>query len=190
MRLSLTDREKAVLTYAVTENIEDWRFLYMLASDKSVTSIKKRSDDNIGASASTWKNNPSVKSYYLAKKVEYEGRLKQMIETERQKWINADESEKAKIISESDTNMKIDFTDREQFMRFINKQLNEVEEEKDRQTYLKMISDNMRFKEDKPEKGDVDIMRFYVPLTCKDCALYKRAQGIVDDDDDEEEDDD
>lgn len=64
-----------------------------------------------------------------------------------------------------------DFTDIGQFIGFLNNKANSIQDENQRQKYLSMLSDLLRFKEG--GKGpDSDVQRFYTPLTCRDCQLY------------------
>lgn len=71
---------------------------------------------------------------------------------------------------------QIDFTDITQFIRYLNNQANTITDESHRQKYLSMLSDLLRFKESGTDKN-TDIQRFYIPLTCKDCQLYKDSKS-------------
>lgn len=71
---------------------------------------------------------------------------------------------------------QIDFTDITQFIRYLNNQANTITDESHRQKYLSMLSDLLRFKESGTDKS-TDIQRFYIPLTCKDCQLYKDSKS-------------
>lgn len=69
----------------------------------------------------------------------------------------------------------VNFTDKTQFINYLNNQINLIQDEKQRLDYLKILSDLLRFKEDS-NKNTEDIQRFYVPLNCSNCCLYQEKQ--------------
>lgn len=190
MRDVLTEREKAVLTYAAYEGIKDWRLLYKLAKDMSVSDAEKMMEHKSFANTlSKWKTMPAVSRFYATKCAEKEAREQALVDKARKEWLKSGDEKRADMVGGATKSVladdAIDFTDRDQFLEHINAKLNSgAMDEKDRQTYLKMISDNLRFKEDKPDKEENEIMKFYVPLTCEHCALYREANGGVDEEED------
>jgi hypothetical protein len=86
----------------------------------------------------------------------------------------------------------VDFTNRDEFIDFVAKKINLIQDDKQKLDYMKILADLQQFKS--PEKTDkkADIERFYMPLTCENCNLYKigaenLAKGIKTSDDDENE---
>lgn len=69
----------------------------------------------------------------------------------------------------------IDFTNRDEFVKFINVGLNTVKDDKLRIDLMKMMSDLGRFKETGVKK-ESEIQKFFVPLYCSDCNLYQRRR--------------
>ena len=60
---------------------------------------------------------------------------------------------------------EINFLDRDEFLSYLNKQANRIQDEKSRNETLKMISDNLRYKDmDREKEGDEDIRRFSTPM--------------------------
>ena len=66
-----------------------------------------------------------------------------------------------------------DYTNLDEFLAAANRMANTLEDEKDKQFYLKTIADLMRFKEGSQDKNQ-DIQRFYTPLLCRECPLYQK----------------
>lgn len=78
---------------------------------------------------------------------------------------------------------EVDFRNREQFLNFLNKEANRIGDQKTRLDVLKMLSDLLRMKEAESGK-DGETQRFYTPLTCKDCELYRlRAAQLASEND-------
>jgi hypothetical protein len=67
----------------------------------------------------------------------------------------------------------LNLLDRDVFLDEINKRANKVTEEKEKREYLKMISDNLRYKDSENGENN-DIQRFYMPILCQDCPLYQK----------------
>lgn len=71
--------------------------------------------------------------------------------------------------------LEVDFRDREQFLNFLNAEANRIKDGKTRLDVLKMLSDLQRMKEAENGKNG-EIQRFYMPLQCQDCALYRKEK--------------
>lgn len=120
---------------------------------------------------SGWVNSDPVKAYLLelkqrdaARMSVYDGQTESGKEKENEKEGNGIQLK------------QIDFTNVGEFIKYLNNQANTITDESHRQKYLSMLSDLLRFKESGTDKN-TDIQRFYIPLTCKDCQLYKDSKS-------------
>lgn len=158
----LETAEKAALTYGYFNKIKDWHILYDICKPDTATTRSSKS-----GMVSRWKNDPAIKQYWEDLARLDEARMADRIKIELAK-IQSGESE-------APVGNGIDFTDINQMLPFLSSQANNLTDEKDRQVYLKMIADLMRFKDGSQEK-DQDIMRFYVPVQCGQCPMYLRER--------------
>lgn len=169
----LTDQEKIILHYYVLTGREDWQNYFIMSHpDKNLTNLTKSS---LRTYVSNWRNNPEVKDYLLSLQIE----KRQNEQTNQEVNINGPgslESENTNKTKENENN--VNFLDRDEFLKEINKGANHAKDEKDRREYLKMISDNLRYKDSDKEEYN-DIQRFYTPITCQDCPLYKEKQKTL-----------
>lgn len=158
----LTEREKAALAYSWFENVNNSQQLYALCHDMSQYSsnpivAKNRAND--------WRRSAYVVEYWKSLEAKFEAR------------VAAEVDSRLKVARQDPTYTpgSVDFTNLDEFFAYANKQANVIEDEKDRQFYLKTIADLMRFKEGAQDKNQ-DIQRFYTPLLCRDCPLHKEAE--------------
>ena len=77
--------------------------------------------------------------------------------------------------------LEVDFRDREQFLNFLNAEANRIKDGKTRLDVLKMLSDLQRMKESENGKNG-EIQRFYMPLQCQDCVLYRKEKAELEND--------
>lgn len=77
--------------------------------------------------------------------------------------------------------LEVDFRDREQFLNFLNVEANRIKDGKTRLDVLKMLSDLQRMKESENGKNG-EIQRFYMPLQCQDCVLYRKEKAEIEND--------
>lgn len=77
--------------------------------------------------------------------------------------------------------LEVDFRDREQFLNFLNAEANRIKDGKTRLDVLKMLSDLQRMKEAENGKNG-EIQRFYTPLQCSECELYRKAKAEIESD--------
>lgn len=162
----LTTREKAALAYAYFENITDAKELFALSHDMDNYSSN---EDTTKVRANLWRRSPSVVDYYRSLEAKFEAR------------VRAEVASQVKVARTDPTYTPgdtVDFTNLDQFFAYANKQANVIEDEKDRQFYLKTIADLMRFKEGSQDKNQ-DIQRFYTPLLCRDCPLHQEAEQRI-----------
>lgn len=77
--------------------------------------------------------------------------------------------------------LEVDFRDREQFLNFLNAEANRIKDGKTRLDVLKMLSDLQRMKEAENGKNG-EIQRFYTPLQCSECVLYRKEKAEIESD--------
>ena len=208
----ITEREKSIITAAIfngrDKTAEDWDKIFLL-SRNGATKIQTSSR---GSSQSvSWKSRNAVKKFHQAESERidniFRGRENKAIaDFLRNKpkdeilvlWekINSNDTtngNKAKISTfgasdnDNDGNLQIlpglevDFRDREQFLNFLNAEANRIKDGKTRLDVLKMLSDLQRMKEAENGKNG-EIQRFYMPLQCQDCVLYRKEKAEIEND--------
>lgn len=169
----LNFREKSALIFMIVEDIKDKRLIYQLSRPND--DLKKLKDPD--SSIYRWHNSDPVKKFVADYTAIVEDRKRRLIEEEIQRFILSQEQEGneegKKQIYNFDGN--IDFTDRTKFLQYLNSQVNSIEDSKQKTDYLKMIADLLRFKDETGKNND-DIQRFYTPVTCYNCELYKQMK--------------
>lgn len=101
--------------------------------------------------------------------------------------INRNDTTNSASDNDNDGNLQIlqgeevDFRDREQFLNFLNAEANRIKDGKTRLDVLKMLSDLQRMKEAENGKNG-EIQRFYMPLQCQDCVLYRKEKAEIESD--------
>lgn len=158
---TLTEREKMAITYAVVENITKAGEIYALAHDMSELSDNPLTAKN---RANVWRRSVPVDTYF--KRVE--GILANRVDIAVKSQLKMAREDPYYTPTSG-----IDFTNLDEFLAEANRQANNLEDEKDKQFYLKTIADLMRFKEGSQDKNQ-DIQRFYTPLLCRECPLYMK----------------
>lgn len=166
----LTDIEKAALLWGFYTTVKGspWTRMYDMSHPNS-TAKEGSSKRNV---VSEWRNRPSVVTFWNGLQASEDSRVESRVRAELAK-LKRDDGEMPSAPALLDGIR--DFTDVNQFIAFLNEQANVITDEKDKREYLKMLSDLMRFKEG--SQNETDIMRFYVPLKCSECVLYKREKA-------------
>jgi len=176
-RKPLTDAEKIALHYHVFCPCDDWYLIFKVA--KGAEYYNALTDKARQPRVSEWKNSAKVKEE--VKKLQY---LKQRQEEEQKERnrLEWDQEERAKETESTETNEKrrntyqTDFLNRDEFLKFLNTRANEITDDKLRNDILKMLSDNMRYKESEKDENN-EIQRFYTPVTCENCSIYQKCKG-------------
>lgn len=182
--MELTDRQKAILNWAALNDVDDWRKIYTLASDRPP---KFYDGKNIVAQVSNWKRLAKVQTYYQ------EQRAKAIQLRKAAATLNPDPvpdgtkeaaniqteggSENAEKGAKTAKKQAINYLDRQELMMALNRSANEISDIKQRTDILKLIADLSRMKES--DKGNDQIRRFYLPLSCQNCELYRHAKEIT-----------
>lgn len=181
--MELTPRQKAILNWAAVNDVDDWQTIYRLASDKS---YKYYEGKNITQQASTWKRSAKVQAFYqlqranalrlrkaaeiLEKEDAKDKETKQARETEQ------GQNDTAKKPTKEQCNKNVNYLDRSELMQALNRAANDITDIKQRTDVLKLIADLSRMRDN--DKGNDQIRRFYLPLSCQNCALYAHAREI------------
>lgn len=159
-------REKAAIIYSIITGITDNVTFYTIAKG-SDNYINKDSYSNMG---SKLKSKDHIKQYYTEAQNIIDNyitaRIKQLQYND-----NLDSSSNNNGLMDSFTIKNINFTDPTEFIQYLNDQANNIQDEKTKREYLKMLADLLRFKETGNDPGN-DIQRFYMPVTCQNCMLY------------------
>lgn len=167
--LDININEYAAIVFHVVENCDDWYKIYTIA--KGPKSLNKQTPDSKKALVSKWKNSPEIKRAT--------DEIKKEIETKKddfKKMIIAGlETETTKSQTESARNESVNFLDRDEFLKFLNDRANEISDDKLRNDILKMLSDNLRYKDSETAENN-EIQRFYTPKLCENCQIYNKCK--------------
>lgn len=169
----ITKAEKAAIYYALIERCNDWQEVYKIAI--GAERFNALTDKAKQSNASRWKTSHKIQKA----REEIEAVLIAKEKAIKEKAIqeaNNGETEPPKGMTNKNNTEQTDFLNRDEFLKFLNTRANEITDDKLRNDILKMLSDNMRYKES--EKDDnTEIQRFYTPITCTDCEIYKKCKG-------------
>lgn len=160
----LSDLEKMAIAYCFMEGITASQQMYGLCHDRDDYTPNKQVWRNL---ASQWKKSEAVQAYMASLKAKFDIRVDSAVQAA----LKNAKADPTYVPSAS-----IDFTNLDQFLAEANRLANNLDDEKDKQFYLKTIADLMRFKEGSQNK-DQEIQRFYTPLLCRDCPLHQEAEA-------------
>lgn len=161
---NLNEFERAALFYYVYSGSQNKPFIYQLA--RGLDSYNKLTDKSKKTILYNWFKSQPVKDYI--KKLEFEKeRQKQEYE---QNILNSVVTETTEPGTAKFAKTDVNFLDRDQFLEYLNQKANSQTDEKLQNETLKMLSDNLRYKEGDSEA--TEIQRFYTPVCCKDCEIY------------------
>ena len=168
----LTEREKIALHYHVLTSYDNWAVLYAISHPNK--DIKGLTPKSLNTYISKWKKSAAVqdciKEYQYIERCKEEERRKNEPEPETRDITVAPKRE----VSPAGSGF-VNLLDRDTFLQEINKGANSATDEKDKREYLKMISDNLRYKDNETGENN-EIQRFYTPLTCQNCVLYQNQK--------------
>lgn len=168
--LEINLNEYAAIVFHVVENCNDWAKIYQIA--KGPKAFAKMAEDSKNPLIYRWKNKPEIKKaiqeirqQYETKKEKFKVDIIAGVETE-----TTNQDGKKKILQ------KTNFLDRDEFLQFLNDKANSIQDDKLRNDILKMLSDNLRYKDTERDEQN-EIQRFYTPVTCENCTIYQMCKG-------------
>lgn len=176
----LTELEKAALTYKYYNGVKSYEPAYIMSHPRQ----KEIKPSTLKSAVSHWKLSPEVQNYMNETQTRDRLRIARLATQARNETPNTGNNDDNNTTTGTDYNGTekgggtiapnwTNFTDLREFLRFCETQANLLTDEKDRQTYLKMIADLMRYKDQDKETNDVQ--RFYTPLQCNLCPLYNNT---------------
>lgn len=169
MLQDLTPQQQAAVYFHVVANCNDWVILFQIAEGKkryeNLTELSK------SRTVSKFKNSDAMQQSIQELKYILSLKEKQIREDERAKR----ENEKTEGAADGCVNEKTNFLDRDEFLQFLNTRANQLKDDKLRNDILKMLSDNLRYKDtERDEKNE--IQRFYTPVNCENCTIYNKCK--------------
>lgn len=165
----LTEHEQAAIVYHVFNGCNDRAILFQIAEGPE--RYNKLSDKSKGVTVSRWFNTVKIQDGIRNFKAVQEQQKKQII----QEYLNSLETEAREPAPKEPEDEKTNFLDRDEFLSFLNDRANEIKDDKLRNDILKMLSDNLRYKDTERDENN-EIQRFYTPVNCQDCVIYQKCR--------------
>lgn len=170
MAREISLQERAAIYYHITAHCDDWYQLYRIAKGDEALN-KLNSDEVRAATVSRWKKSEAIqnalKEIRCILDMEHREIAEQAVEDYKNQPDDAELSE-------------VDFLDRDEFLQYLNRQANRIHDEKIKNDYLKMISDNLRFKDaEKVSENEDEKIKAYLPIQCGECECYKRCAACT-----------
>lgn len=166
----LTENEKAAICYHIFGGCKDRTILFTIAEGEN--RVKNLTPGSLKTTANNWINSHRIQTginLYKALKLQ-----------ERENIINEyksnQETEPGNGKGKIEDFTKTNFLDRDEFLKFLNDRANEINDDKLRNDILKMLSDNLRYKDSDSSDENTQI-KAYLPIICQDCEIYKRCKG-------------
>lgn len=206
--ISLNEREKALITIAALQDLQglktDWNEIYLLSRDKPV--LKVPQSPNIKTTASAWSRQAKVQSFYQTERERLNIWISKLVDSETNERIRSYQSQNPRSEddpegennADSGNNVNNDgnegeakplglvkynkniknYADRDTAIQALVTIANNAKDDKTKLDTIKAISDLQQFKE-QAKKEVNEIKRFYMPLRCSECELYKRQRDIL-----------
>lgn len=206
--ISLNEREKALITIAALQDLQglktDWNEIYLLSRDKPVLKIPQ--SPNIKTTASAWTRQAKVQSFYQTERERLNIWISKLVDSETNERIRSYQSQNPKSEDDPEGENNADsgnnvnnegnegeakplglvkynknvknYADRDTAIQALVTIANNAKDDKTKLDTIKAISDLQQFKE-QAKKEVNEIKRFYMPLRCSECELYKRQRDIL-----------
>lgn len=170
MLKDLTPAQQAAIYLHVVGGFNDWPELFQIAEGKE--RYNKLTDKSKRQTVSKFKLSDAINEGIQELRYILSLKEKQIREDERK----IVETERTKGAKDQNFNGSTNFLNREEFLQFLNERANEVKDDKQLTDTLKMISDNLRYK-DSDKEGENEQIRAYLPLQCYSCELKRRCEA-------------
>jgi hypothetical protein len=167
----ITKAEKAALYFQILERCEDWKEVYKIAI--GADRYNQLSDKTKQTNTSRWKFSHKIQKAREEIERNLKARDEDLINKAVQELQNNEtestEGRNRSTVSENSVN----FLNPDEFLKFASQKANEIQDEKDRREYLKMIANLMNYKDS--DREETEIQRFYTPVNCLECEIYKKC---------------
>ena len=167
---NITEREKAVVRYAIAFEEKSSLKLYRLAYDGAEKDLNALS--SINSIASHWWRSKKIQDYYLEQVDQYKKRLKGIADKAVTDYTSKIATAEAN--GETVPALSVDYSIPANMIRELNRII--ADAGKDDKTKLDAIK-VLAAQTSREDGGNGnDIQRFYVSLKCRDCVLYLKAK--------------
>lgn len=165
----LNELEQAAICFHVLGGCNDKSMLFRIAcgSDR----YNKLTDKSKGVTVSKWYNSKKIQDGIKIYKSVQERKINDL----KNEIITGLETEPTNRATKNEIIEKINFLDRDEFLQFLNSRANEITDDKLRNDILKMLSDNLRYKDTERDENN-EIQRFYTPVVCENCTIYNKCK--------------
>lgn len=166
---NLTELEKASICFHVFGGCKDRKILFTIAEgEKRVNKLKENS---LKVTINNWYNSHKIQEGIKFYKTVQDHSKQEIIK----EYLDSLETEPTNRTTKNEVIEKTNFLDRDEFLQFLNDRANEIQDDKLRNEILKMLSDNLRYKDTERDENN-EIQRFYTPVTCENCAIYNKCK--------------
>lgn len=167
----ITKAEKAALYFQILERCEDWKEVYKIAIGED--RYNQLGDNTKKTNTSRWKASHKIQKareeIERNLKARDEDLINKAVQELQSKETESTEGRNRSTISGN----SVDFLNPDEFLKFASQKANEIQDEKDRREYLKMIANLMNYKDS--DREETEVQRFYTPVNCQECEIYKRC---------------
>lgn len=151
--------ERAAIFYGLFKGMTQAE-IYQIAFDKA-------NPATAATAASGWRRSEKIRDAWS--QIEQEVKL---YKEARQREINFQFGEEGGNEGAKLKNL-VDFTDKAQFIKYLNTAANRITDDKLKNEVLKMLSDHLDYKNESKRGEAEQMQRFYLPVRCQDCEIYK-----------------
>lgn len=170
MLKDLTPAQQAAIYLHVVGNFKEWDELFKIA--EGTERYNNLTDKSKRQTVSKFRRSDKISEGIQELKYKIKVEEERIREEERSRAETEGREEQPKPAEPNYINL----LDRDTFLEEINRGANQAKEEKDKREYLKMISDNLRYKDTERDENN-EIQRFYTPITCENCAIYQKCKS-------------
>lgn len=172
----LTEREKAVIIWAIVTHCDNWPKIYILSRPNAPETY---SENSLTRAAAKWKKLEKVSTFYREQSLFFEAQK----QSQQQPTTNAPgtdgkrdgETKPGNEEEKKPAPTKIDFTETQNALQELNRLANEIQDPKARADAIQAIQKLINQTRTDDETGP-EIQRFYTSLRCRDCVLYQQAR--------------
>jgi len=165
----LNEQEHAAICFHVLGGCNDKSKLFRIAC--GADRYNRLTDKSKGVTVSKWYNSQKIQEGIKI----YRSIQERKIYDLKNEIIAELETETTNRATKNEIIEKTNFLDRDEFLQFLNSRANAIQDDKLRNDILKMLSDNLRYKDTERDENN-EIQRFYTPITCENCVIYNKCK--------------